>query len=215
MKIFVDTAKVEEIREANAMGILDGVTTNPTLVAKTGRDFATVVKEILKEVPDKPVSLEIISLDAKGMIAEGKKLADIGRNVVCKVPATVEGLKAIRALRDLGIKTNATLCFSPNQAMLVAKAGATYVSPFVGRLDDISQNGMDLIADIVDIYDNYDFDTEIIVASVRNPIHVSQAAKLGAHVCTIPLGVIAQLMQHSLTDVGIEKFLKDWEKVPK
>lgn len=215
MKIFIDTAKIEEIREANAMGVLDGVTTNPTLIAKTGKDFKTVAKEIFKEIPDRPVSLETTSLDAKGMIEEGKKLADIASNVVCKIPSTVEGLKAIKSLTDMGIKTNATLCFSPNQALLVAKAGATYVSPFVGRLDDISHVGMDLIAEIVTIYDNYDFETEIIVASVRNPLHVSVAANLGADVCTIPLNVINQLMKHSLTDAGIQNFLKDWEKVPK
>lgn len=215
MKLFIDTANVDEIKEANKMGVLDGVTTNPSLIAKTGRDFKTVVKEIFKEIHDRPVSLETTALDADGMIEEGKKLADIAKNVVCKVPSTIEGLKAICALTDLGIKTNATLCFSPNQALLVAKAGATYVSPFVGRLDDISQVGMDLIADIVRIYDNYDFDTEIIVASIRNPLHVREAALLGADVCTIPFSVIKQLMQHTLTDVGIDKFLKDWEKVPK
>lgn len=215
MKMFIDTAKIEEIREANAMGVLDGVTTNPTLIAKTGKDFKTVVKEILKEIHDRPVSLETTALDAKGMIEESKKLADLAQNVVCKIPSTVEGLKAVKALADMGIRTNATLCFSPNQALLVAKAGATYVSPFVGRLDDISHEGMDLIADIVQIYDNYDFETEIIVASVRNPLHVSRAAMMGADVCTIPFNVIGQLMKHSLTDVGITNFLKDWEKVPK
>lgn len=215
MKIFIDTAKVEEIREANAMGILDGVTTNPTLVAKTGRDFKTVSKEILTEIPDRPVSLEVTSLDASGMVEEGKKLADLGDNVVCKIPSTVEGLKAVRSLSKMGIATNATLCFSPNQALLVAKAGATYVSPFVGRLDDISHVGMDLIADIAHIYENYDFPTEIIVASIRNPLHVREAALIGADICTIPFNVIAQLMKHSLTDTGIENFLKDWQKVPK
>jgi transaldolase len=215
MKIFIDTANIEEIREANTMGILDGVTTNPSLVAKTGKTFSAVIKEILKEIPNKPVSLETTALDAKGMIDEGKKLADLAPNVVCKIPSTVEGLKAIRALANMSIKTNATLCFSPNQAMLVAKAGATYVSPFVGRLDDISQPGMGLISEIVGIYDNYDFTTEIIVASIRNPIHVVESATMGADICTIPLSVIKQLMNHALTDLGIEKFLKDWEKVPK
>ena len=215
MKIFVDTAKIEDIREANAMGVLDGVTTNPTLVAKTGKDFKTVVREILDEIQDRPVSLETTALDSAGMIEEAKKLADLGQNVVCKIPSTVEGLKAISALSDIGIKTNSTLCFSPNQALLVAKAGATYVSPFVGRLDDISHVGMELISDIVNIYDNYNFDTEIIVASVRHPIHVSEAALLGADICTIPFAVIGKLMKHSLTDIGIEKFLKDWENVPK
>lgn len=215
MKIFIDTAKIEEIREANAMGVLDGVTTNPTLVAKTGRDFDAVVKDILKEIPDRPVSLETTALDANGMIEESKKLADLAQNVVCKIPSTVEGLKAIRALSEMGISTNATLCFSANQALLVAKAGATFVSPFVGRLDDISQTGMDLIQEIVRIYQNFDIPTEVIVASIRNPIHVKDSALIGADICTIPFSVISQLMKHTLTDVGIENFLKDWEKVPK
>ena len=215
MKLFIDTANIEEIKEANAMGVLDGVTTNPSLVAKTGQDFKTVIKQIFAEITDRPVSLETTALDANGMIEESKKLADIASNVVCKIPSTVEGLKAIRALTDMGIKTNATLCFSPNQALLVAKAGATYVSPFVGRLDDISHVGMDLIAEIAGIYGNYDFETEIIVASIRNPLHVCESAQLGADVCTIPFPVIQQLMKHTLTDIGIEKFLKDWEKGPK
>lgn len=215
MKIFIDTADIKEIREANTMGVLDGVTTNPSLVAKTGQDFKTVVKEIFKEIHDRPVSLETTATDAAGMIKEGKALAEIAPNVVCKIPSTVEGLKAVKALTGLGIKTNATLCFSPNQALLIAKAGATYVSPFVGRLDDISHCGMDLISDIATIYKNYDFKTEIIVASVRNPVHVRDAALIGAHVCTIPFPVIKQLMQHALTDIGVEKFLKDWERVPK
>lgn len=215
MKIFIDTADIAEIREANAMGVLDGITTNPTLIAKTGRDFKSVVKDIFAEIPDRPVSLEVTALDAKGMITEAQKLGDIAKNVVCKIPCTTEGLRAIRSLSEKNIRTNATLCFSPNQALLVAKAGATYVSPFVGRLDDISEVGMDLIADIVHIYDNYDFDTEVIVASVRNPLHVREAALLGADICTIPFSVIKQLMSHPLTDVGVEKFSKDWEKVPK
>jgi transaldolase len=215
MKLFIDTAKIEEIREANAMGVLDGVTTNPSLVAKTGRDFKTVVKEIFQEIKDRPVSLETTSLDAQGMIEEAKKLADIAPNVVCKIPSIVEGLKAIRALSDMNIKTNATLCFSPNQALLVAKAGATYVSPFVGRLDDITHVGMELVADIVQMYSNYDLNTEVIVASIRNPLHVREAAQLGADICTVPFAVIKQLMKHPLTDIGIDKFLKDWEKVPK
>lgn len=215
MKLFVDTASIEDIREANSMGVLDGVTTNPTLVAKTGRDFKTVVKEILAEIKDRPVSLEVTALDTDGMIKEAKKLADIAPNVVCKIPSTVAGLKAVKALSDMDIKTNATLCFSPNQALLLAKAGATYVSPFVGRLDDITHVGMDLIGDIVQIYHNYNFKTEIIVASVRNPLHVREAALLGAHISTVPLPVIKQLMGHPLTDIGIDKFLKDWERVPK
>ena len=214
MKIFIDTADINEIREANAMGVIDGVTTNPSLVAKTGRDFKSVVKDILAEV-NGPVSLEVTSLDARGMIEEGVKLADLAKNVVVKIPSTTEGLKALKALREKKIKTNATLCFSPNQALLVAKAGATYVSPFVGRLDDITHVGMDLIADIVTIYENYDFETEVIVASIRNPLHVREAALVGAHVATIPFSVIGQLMKHPLTDIGIDKFLKDWSKVPK
>lgn len=215
MKLFIDTAMIEEIREANTMGVLDGVTTNPSLVARTGKNFKTVVQEILTEITDRPVSLETTALDAEGMIEEAKKLADLGPNVVCKIPSTVEGLKAVKACADMGIKTNCTLCFQSSQAILVAKAGATYVSPFVGRLDDITTVGMDLIGDVAQIYDNYDYTTEIIVASIRNPLHVREAALYGAHVCTIPLGVIKQLMSHPLTDIGIEKFLKDWEKVPK
>jgi len=215
MKLFIDTAMIEEIREANAMGVLDGVTTNPTLVSKTGKGFKTVVKEILTEITDRPVSLETTALDAKGMIDEAVKLADLGPNVVCKIPSTVEGLKAVKALSDKGIRTNCTLCFQPSQAILVAKAGATYVSPFVGRLDDITTVGMDLIGDIAQMYENYDYDTEIIVASIRNPLHVREAALMGADICTIPFSVIQQLMKHPLTDIGIDKFLKDWEKVPK
>lgn len=215
MKLFIDTADINEIREADAMGVLDGVTTNPSLVARTGRDFKSVARDIVTLLGKRPVSLETTSLDAAGMIAEGKKLADIGPNVVVKIPATVEGLKACKAFTEQGIKTNCTLCFSANQALLIAKAGATYVSPFVGRLDDISEVGMDLIRDIVEIYQNYDFSTEVLVASVRNPIHVRDAALMGADVATVPLAVIKQLMHHPLTDIGIEKFLKDWEKVPK
>src|SRR3989338_9436018 len=215
MKLFIDTANINEIKEANAMGVLDGVTTNPTLVSKTGKNFLTVMKEILREIPDRPVSLETTSLDAKGMVEEGRKLAEFGENVVVKIPSTVEGLKACKALTELGLKTNCTLCFSSNQAMLVAKAGATYVSPFVGRLDDISEDGMSLIADIVQIYNNYDFETNILVASIRNPIHIQNAALLGADVCTIPFNVVQQLMQHPLTESCIERFLKDWEKVPR
>ncbi|MBI5300064.1 MAG: fructose-6-phosphate aldolase [Deltaproteobacteria bacterium] len=213
MKIFIDSADINEIKEANAMGILDGVTTNPSLVAKTGRDFKTVVKEILQEIKG-PVSLETVSLTAKGMLDESHRLADFGPNVVVKIPSTVEGLKAIKQLASEGIKTNCTLCFSSSQALLIAKAGAKIVSPFVGRLDDISETGMDLIADILQIYRNFALKTEILVASIRNPIHVKEAAMLGADICTIPLPVIKQLMKHPLTDAGIEKFLKDWGKVP-
>ncbi|MFH1875038.1 MAG: fructose-6-phosphate aldolase [Pseudomonadota bacterium] len=214
MKLFIDTADINEIKEANAMGVLDGVTTNPTLVARTGRDFKSVVKDILAEVKG-PVSLEVNSLDAKGMVSEAEKLADLAKNVVIKIPTTIEGLKAIKILKDKGIHTNATLCFSSNQAILVAKAGATYVSPFVGRLDDINHIGMDIIADVVQAYDNYGYETEVIVASIRNPLHVSAAAQIGADVCTVPFAVIKQLIAHPLTDIGIEKFMKDWEKVPK
>jgi len=212
MKLFIDTAMIEEIREANAMGVLDGVTTNPSLVARTGKDFRTVVKEILTEITDRPVSLETTALDAEGMIDEAKKLADLGPNVVCKIPSTVERLKAAKACSDLGIKTNLTLCFQPSQAVLVAKAGATYVSPFVGRLDDITTVGMDLVGDIIQMYDNYDYPTEVIVASIRNPLHIREAALYGAHICTVPFKVIEQLMKHPLTDIGLEKFLADWAK---
>jgi len=214
MQIFIDTADINEIREANSMGIIDGVTTNPTLISKTGRDFNVVVKEILEEVSG-PVSLEVVSLDSKGMVEEATRLASLGGNVVIKIPSTVEGLKAIRELASRDIQTNATLCFNPNQALLVAKAGATYVSPFVGRVDDISLEGMGLVAEIKRIYTNYGLRTKIIVASVRNPVHVRDAALLGADVCTIPFAVIKQLMNHPLTDIGIKRFLEDWEKIKK
>ncbi|MBI5547622.1 MAG: fructose-6-phosphate aldolase [Deltaproteobacteria bacterium] len=214
MKFFIDTADVNEIRQANAMGIIDGVTTNPSLIAKTGRPFADVIQEIVAIV-DGPISAEAISLDAQGMIKEGRELAKIHKNIVVKIPMCVEGLKAVKALSAEGIRTNVTLVFSANQGLLAAKAGATFVSPFVGRLDDVSEDGMQLIADLVEIYGNYGFETEILVASVRNPVHVLTAAKLGAHVATIPFNVIQQLAQHPLTDAGIKKFLADWEKVPK
>lgn len=213
MKIFIDTADINEIKEANDMGVLDGVTTNPTLMAKTGRDFKSVAKDILKEVKG-PVSLETVSLDTEGMLKEGRMLADLGPNVVVKIPATPAGLKAIKQLRHEGIDTNCTLCFSANQALLIAKAGSTIVSPFVGRLDDQSENGMNLIRECVQIYKNYGYETEVLVASIRNPIHVKEAALCGAHICTIPFKVIQQLMQHPLTDKGIDQFLKDWENVP-
>lgn len=215
MKFFIDSADINEIRQANEMGLVDGVTTNPSLVAKTGRDFKSVVKDIVAEVKG-PISLEVTDTsNAQVMFEDAKKLADIAKNVVVKIPLTVEGLKAVHLCEKHGIKTNVTLCFSPNQALLAAKAGATYVSPFVGRLDDISEDGMALIEQIVQIYRNYDYKTEIIVASVRNPIHVRDAALMGAHVCTIPFGVIKQLVAHPLTDIGIDKFAKDWTKVPK
>jgi len=214
MKIFVDTADIDEIKEASALGVLDGVTTNPSLVARTGKDFKTVISEITEEV-DGPISVEVISLEASGMVKEGRALAAIHTNLVIKIPMTADGLKAVKTLTADGIKTNVTLIFSATQALLAAKAGATYASPFVGRLDDISHEGMDLIGQILDIYGQYGYDTEVIVASIRNPLHVLEAARMGADVATIPLTVIKQLTKHPLTDLGIERFLKDWESVPK
>jgi len=214
MKIFVDTADINEIREAQKLGVVDGVTTNPTLISKTGRSFDEVVKGICREVSG-PVSLEAISLDSEGLVAEAKKLSKISKNVVVKIPMISEGLKAVKILSKENIKTNVTLVFSPLQALLAAKAGASYVSPFVGRLDDIGHVGMDVVNQTLEIYGNYGFETEVIVASIRSPIHVNDAALMGAHVATIPFKVIQQLSKHPLTDIGIEKFLKDWEKVPK
>jgi transaldolase len=214
MKFFIDTADVKEIREAHELGLVDGVTTNPSLIAKSGRKFKDVIKEIVSIV-DGPISAEVISLDAPGMIKEGKELAKIHKNIVVKLPMTPEGLKACKALTDKGIKTNVTLIFTSMQALLAAKAGATYVSPFVGRLDDISQDGMGIIEEIRTIFDNYGYMAEIIVASVRNPIHVLNSALVGADIATIPYSVMLQLSKHPLTDAGIEKFLKDWESVPK
>ena len=213
MKFFIDTADVKEIREAHALGLVDGVTTNPSLIAKSGRKFKDVIKEIVSIV-DGPISAEVISLDAPGMIKEAKELVKIHKNIVVKLPMTTEGLKACHALTEKGIKTNVTLIFTPMQALLAAKAGATYVSPFVGRLDDISQDGMGIIEEIRTIFDNYGYMAEIIVASVRNPIHVLNSALLGADIATIPYSVMIQLAKHPLTDAGIEKFLKDWESVP-
>ncbi|MFZ8862124.1 MAG: fructose-6-phosphate aldolase [Thermocrinis sp.] len=213
MQFFLDTGNVDEIKQALEWGILDGVTTNPTLIAKTGRPFMEVVKEILQLV-DGPVSLETVSRDAKGMVEEGRKLAELGDNVVVKIPMTPEGMIAVQELESEGIPTNVTLVFSPTQALIAAKAGATYVSPFVGRLDDVSSDGMKLIRDVKTIFDNYDYDTQIIVASVRNPMHVLEAALIGADICTMPFEVMKKLFQHPLTDKGIELFLKDWEKVP-
>jgi transaldolase (EC 2.2.1.2) len=213
MQFFLDTGNVDEIKQALEWGILDGVTTNPTLIAKTGRPFMEVVKEILQLV-DGPVSLETVSRDAKGMVEEGRKLAELGDNVVVKIPMTPEGMIAVQELESEGIPTNVTLVFSPTQALIAAKAGATFVSPFIGRLDDISSEGMKLIRDVKTIYDNYDFDTQIIVASVRHPMHVLEAALIGADICTMPFEVMKKLFQHPLTDKGIELFLKDWEKVP-
>jgi transaldolase len=214
MKFFIDTADVKEIREAHSLGLVDGVTTNPSLIAKSGRKFKDVIKEIVSIV-DGPISAEVISLDAPGMIKEGRELAKIHNNIVVKLPMTPEGLKACKALTDKGIKTNVTLIFTSMQALLAAKAGATYVSPFVGRLDDISQDGMGIIEEIRTIFDNYGYTSEIIVASIRNPIHVLNSALIGADVATIPYSVMIQLSRHPLTDAGIKKFLEDWQNVPK
>lgn len=209
MKFFIDTANIDEIKAANELGILAGVTTNPSLVAKEGVSFHDRLKEITAEVSGS-VSAEVIAEDAEGMIEEGKELAAIAPNITVKVPMTLEGLKAVKAFSDLNIKTNVTLVFNPNQALLAARAGATYVSPFLGRLDDISHNGMDLIATISEIFDRHDIKTEIIAASIRHPMHVVDAALNGAHIATIPYKVLAQLVKHPLTDQGIEKFLADW-----
>jgi len=214
MKFFIDTADVKEIREAHSLGLVDGVTTNPSLIAKSGRKFEDVIKEIVSIV-DGPISAEVVSLDHDGMIKEALKLAKIHKNIVIKLPMCPEGLKATKTLSEKKIKTNVTLIFTAMQALLAAKAGATYVSPFVGRLDDISQNGMGIIEEIRTIFDNYGFKAEIIVASVRNPIHVLDSALIGADVATIPYSVMMQLAKHPLTDAGIKKFLEDWEKVPK
>jgi len=212
MKFFIDTANIEEIRKANELGMVDGVTTNPSLVAKEGREFRGLLKEIC-EIVDGPVSAEVVSLEAEGMIREARDLAEVADNIVVKVPLIEEGLKATKVLSGEGIKVNVTLCFSPVQALMAAKAGASFISPFVGRLDDISQVGMELVDQIVTIYDNYGFETEIIVASVRNPTHVLEAALMGADIATIPYKVIAQLIKHPLTDIGLEKFLADWKKL--
>lgn len=214
MKFFIDTANIREIKEANDLGLIDGVTTNPSLIAREGRDFLEIIGDICAIV-DGPISAEVISLDFAGMLKEGRELAKRHKNIVIKVPMTMEGLKATKALHSEGIKTNVTLVFSPTQALLAAKAGATYVSPFVGRLDDLSHRGMELVEQIMQVFNNYSFDTEVIVASVRNPVHVLDAALIGAHVATIPFSVIEQLARHPLTDSGIEKFLSDWKKVPK
>jgi transaldolase len=214
MKIFIDTANLDQIKEINSWGILDGVTTNPTLVAKEGCDFETRVRDIC-QVVDGPISAEAVSMGAEGMIKEARELSKIHKNIIVKIHMTDEGLKAVKVLSKEGIKTNVTLVFSPNQALLAAKAGATYVSPFVGRLDDISHNGMDLVRDIVTIFRNYGFKTQVIAASIRHPIHVTEAALAGAHVATVPYDVLKKMLKHNLTDEGIQKFLKDWENVPK
>ncbi|MGB5288391.1 MAG: fructose-6-phosphate aldolase [Ignavibacteriaceae bacterium] len=212
MKFFIDTANIDEIKEAAALGVLDGVTTNPSLVSKEGKDFRKLLDEILKIV-DGPVSAEVISTDYQGILKEGRDLASIHKNIVVKIPLIQEGLKAVKTLTGEGIKVNVTLCFSPTQAILAAKAGATFVSPFVGRLDDISTSGMDLISQIVQIYRNYNYKTEVLVASVRHPLHVVEAALIGADVCTIPFEVIKKMFNHPLTDIGLEKFLSDWKKL--
>lgn len=214
MKFFIDTANVDEIREANEMGMVDGVTTNPSLIAKEGRDFKQIINEIC-EIVDGPISAEAVSLDAEGMVAEARELAKIHKNIVVKIPMTIEGMKAVRTLDGEGIHTNVTLVFSPLQALMAAKAGASYVSPFVGRLDDLAQEGMDLVEQIVSIYENYGYQTEVIVASIRNPLHVLESALIGADISTIPFSVLKKLAAHPLTDKGIEAFLKDWEKAKK
>ncbi|MBN2516053.1 MAG: fructose-6-phosphate aldolase [Deltaproteobacteria bacterium] len=214
MKFFIDTGNIEEIKEGLRLGMVDGVTTNPTLVSKENKDFDTVVKEIL-EIVKGPVSLEVVSLDADGMVKEGRKLAKLADNVVVKVPMLPEGLKATKILSGEGIRVNQTLIFSSVQALMAAKAGAAYVSPFVGRLDDISHFGMDIVEQIITIFSNYDFDCEVLVASVRHPIHVLEAAMMGADIATVPFKVLMQLAKHPLTDIGVDKFLADWEKVPK
>jgi transaldolase len=214
MKIFIDTANIEEIKAANEWGIIDGVTTNPTLVAKEGKDFKSMVNQILSIV-DGPISVEVISTDSEGMVKEALVMSKWSKNIVIKIPMIPEGLKAVKILNEKGIKTNVTLVFSVNQALLAAKAGATYVSPFIGRLDDIGHDGMQIIRDLVQIYKEYGFKTEIIVASVRHPLHVVESAKIGAHVATIPYNVIEKMFKHPLTDNGLEKFLNDWKKVVK
>ncbi len=211
MKFFIDTANIDEIRKGVDMGMVDGVTTNPSLIAREKKPFEEILAEICATV-DGPISAEVISLDADGMVEEGRKLAALHSNIVIKVPMTTDGLKAVKRFAAEGIKTNVTLVFSATQALLAAKAGATFVSPFVGRLDDISLTGMDLVNDIMTIYDNYGYQTEVIVASIRNPVHVLDAALIGADIATIPFNVIAQLAKHPLTDIGMEKFLADWKK---
>ena len=212
MKLFIDTANLKEIREANSWGIIDGVTTNPTLIAKENQEFLPLIHEICSIV-DGPISVEVLSQKSEEIIKEGKELAKLHRNIVLKIPLTTDGLKATRVLSNEGCNINVTLCFSPAQALLAAKAGATYVSPFIGRLDDISHFGMEIVRDILTIYQNYDFKTKIIVASIRHPLHVVEAALAGAHIATAPFKVLEQLVKHPLTDIGIERFLKDWRSL--
>ncbi|MGB5703258.1 MAG: fructose-6-phosphate aldolase [Polyangiales bacterium] len=213
MQIFIDTADIEEIRDAAAMGVIDGVTTNPSLVAKTGRPFKDVLVDIC-EVVDGPISAEVISTDYEGMITEARILAKMHENIVVKVPLIAEGLKAVRTLTDEGIRTNVTLCFSATQGLLAAKAGATYISPFIGRVDDISGSGMELVQQLVTVYSNYGLDTKVLAASIRHPVHVVEASLIGADVATIPHKVIHQLLKHPLTDIGLERFLADAKKIP-
>src|SRR5580658_7099701 len=211
MKIFIDSGDIAEIKEAAAMGVLDGCTTNPTLLAKAGRKIETAIPEIC-DVVDGPVSAEVLATDYQAILAEGRKLAKLHKNVVVKVPLLLDGIKAVKTLKKEGIRTNVTLCFSPTQALLAAKAGAAFISPFLGRVDDVAGEGMQLIEQIVQIYENYEFETEVLAASIRSPLHVAQAALIGAHVATIPMSVIRQLLKHPLTDVGLEKFLADAKK---
>jgi len=212
MKFFIDTANIDEIKQGMDLGMVDGVTTNPSLVAKEGREFTELIKEITSIV-EGPVSAEVVSLDTDGMVKEARNLAGIADNIVVKIPLVENGLKAVKILTQEGIKTNVTLCFSPLQALMAAKAGATFISPFVGRLDDIGHRGMDLVEEIITIYDNYGFETEVIVASIRNPMHVLDAALMGADISTIPFKVIQQLIKHPLTKIGLDKFLSDWKKL--
>ncbi len=214
MKFFIDTGDVKEVREAHAMGLVDGITTNPSLIAKSGRKYKDVVVEMC-EIVNGPISAEVLSIDYDGMMAEGREWHKVHENIVVKLPLTAEGLKAVRTCTQEGIRTNVTLCFSPNQALMAAKAGASFISPFIGRLDDISETGMQLIEKIVTIYQNYQYDTEVLVASVRNPTHVVDAALLGADVCTIPFSVMQQLIKHPLTDLGLQKFIEDAKKIPR
>jgi transaldolase len=212
MKFFIDTANIQEIRKANELGLLDGVTTNPTLVAREGRDFKELIKEICKIV-DGPVSAEVISVEAEEMVKEARQLAKVADNIVVKIPMIYEGIKATKILSKEDVSTNVTLVFSPLQALIAAKAGATYVSPFIGRLDDISSVGMGIVEDIVAIYENYGFETEVIVASIRNPVHVLDAALIGAHIATIPFKILIQIAEHPLTEIGLDRFLADWRKM--
>ncbi len=214
MQIFLDTADVREIKDLAGLGVVDGITTNPSLVAKEGRPFREIVDEIL-QIVDGPISLEVVATDYQGMLGEARTLAKIHANVVVKIPLITDGLRAVRQLAQEGIKTNVTLCFSASQALLAAKAGANYISPFVGRLDDISHVGMDLVREIVTIYQNYDFPTRVLAASLRGPVHVVEAAMAGAHIATMPPAVLRQMIKHPLTDLGLERFLLDWKKVPR